>query len=176
MLDAESHEPVPSGAEGLIYFEPFANFVYHNDPAKTASTFHGGLVTLGDVGYLDPDSYLYLTDRHSDMIVSGGVNIYPREVEETLLAHPGVLDVAVFGVPDDEFGERVFACVQPADPDADPAALEFALDAHCREHLAGFKRPRGYRFDAALPRDANGKLYKRRLRDEYWSSKASRLI
>jgi long-chain acyl-CoA synthetase len=176
VLDVETREPVPAGTEGLIFFEPFGNFVYHNDPVKTASTYHGNLVTLGDVGYLDPDRYLYLTDRQSDMIVSGGVNIYPREVEETLLAHPAVLDVAVFGVPDDEFGERVFACVQPADPEADAGQLEAALDAHCRTHLAGFKRPRGYRFDSALPRDANGKLYKRRLRDEYWSSRSSKLI
>lgn len=178
VLDADTREPVPPGTEGLIFFETWASyrFRYHNDPEKTASTYHGDLVTLGDIGYLDDDGYLFLTDRQSDMIVSGGVNIYPREVEETLLGHPGVRDAAVFGIPDAEFGERVLACVQPVDPRSDHQELEQALDQHCRAHLAGFKRPRAYRFEAALPRDANGKLYKRRLRDEYWSSRSSRLI
>ena len=178
VLDADTKEPVPAGTEGLIFFEAFATyrFVYHNDPEKTASTYHGNLITLGDIGYLDDDGYLFLTDRQSDMIVSGGVNIYPREVEETLLSHPAVQDAAVFGIPDPEFGERVLACVQPADLQADHGELEQSLDKHCRAQLAGFKRPRTYRFEAELPRDANGKLYKRRLRDEYWSSRPSRLI
>ena len=102
VLDADTKEPVPAGTEGLIFFEAFATyrFVYHNDPEKTASTYHGNLITLGDIGYLDDDGYLFLTDRQSDMIVSGGVNIYPREVEETLLSHPAVQDAAVFGIPD----------------------------------------------------------------------------
>jgi long-chain acyl-CoA synthetase len=178
VLDADTKGPVSPGTEGLIFFEAFATyrFRYHNDPEKTASTYHGDLITLGDIGYLDDDGYLFLTDRRSDMIVSGGVNIYPREVEETLLSHPGVQDAAVFGIPDAEFGERVLACVQPADPQADHRELEQSLDKHCRAQLAGFKRPRAYRFEATLPRDANGKLYKRRLRDEYWSSRPSRLI
>jgi len=178
ILDPTTFEDLPPGREGLVYFDvlPTYRFSYHNDPEKTARTYHGDLMTLGDVGYVDDEGYLFLTDRQSDTIVSGGVNIYPREVEEILLRHERVADAAVFGIPDEEFGERVLACVEPLTPVPDPDGLTAELDTFCRQHLAGFKCPRDYRIEAQLPRDANGKLYKRRLRDPYWAGRKSRVI
>ncbi|MGW6459399.1 acyl-CoA synthetase [Streptomyces sp. NPDC055078] len=178
ILDPGSREELPAGSPGLVYFTAMANhrFEYHNDAAKTAETYHGDMVTAGDIGYLDAEGYLYLTDRSSDMIISGGVNIYPREVEEVLLAHPAVTDVAVFGIPNTEFGEEVLAVVQPADSHDGGPELGDELIAYCREHLAGFKVPRRVDFVTALPRDPNGKLYKRRLRDEYWQGHTGTLV
>jgi len=178
ILEPETFEPLPPKTEGLVYFDvlPTYRFSYHKDEAKTARTYHGDLMTLGDIGYVDQDGYLFLTDRQSDTIVSGGVNIYPREIEDVLAGHPDVADVAVFGIPDEEFGERVLACVQPKAATWDTAELDASLDQFCRERLAGFKQPREYRFEPELPRDANGKLYKRYLRDPYWAGHASRVI
>jgi acyl-CoA synthetase (AMP-forming)/AMP-acid ligase II len=161
---------VPAGEVGTVYFESDATFEYHNDPEKTASSrLANGWSTLGDMGKVDEDGYLYLTDRKAYMIISGGVNIYPQEAENVLTMHPAVLDVAVFGVPDDEMGESVKAVVQPVDLDAAGPDLEQALIAYCRTHLAGYKCPRSIDFRAELPRHPTGKLYKRLLRDEYWA-------
>ncbi len=169
---------LPVGDAGTIYFSDGGEFAYHNDQAKTSSTRHPdhpGWTTLGDVGRLDEDGFLYLTDRKSFMIISGGVNIYPQEVENLLVMRDEVADVAVFGVPNDDFGEEVKAVVQPADPSVvgDPgreAELERTLAAFAREHLAGLKCPRSIDFRAELPRHPTGKLYKRLLKDEYWAA------
>lgn len=178
VLDPGTHEEVSAGTPGLVYFQAMANhrFEYHNDPEKTAEVYRGDKVTAGDIGYLDDEGYLFLTDRSSDMIISGGVNIYPREIEDVLLGHPAVADVAVFGIPNKEFGEEVLAVVQPAEPGAGSRELGEQLIAYCREHLAGFKAPRRVEFAGSLPRDPNGKLYKRRLRDEYWQGRSGTLI
>jgi acyl-CoA synthetase (AMP-forming)/AMP-acid ligase II len=170
VLDDAGHEQ-PEGAVGTVWFEGTARFEYHNDPSKTAEAFNDrGWSTLGDMGYLDREGYLYLTDRKSHMIISGGVNIYPQEVENLLALHPKVADVAVIGVPHAEMGQEVKAVVQPAVMPADEAAadaLELELIAYCRERLAHFKCPRSVDFDPELPRLPSGKLFKRRLRDRY---------
>jgi fatty-acyl-CoA synthase len=159
---------LPVGETGTIWFSDGPEFSYHNDPAKTAETHDArGWSTLGDVGHLDEDGYLYLTDRKAYMIISGGVNIYPQEVEDLLVTHPSVLDAAVFGLPDDDMGERVHAVVQPVDPDADRAALVAELISHCRAHLAGYKRPKQIDVVDELPRHPTGKLYKRLLVEQY---------
>jgi long-chain acyl-CoA synthetase len=178
ILDEEGNELGP-GEEGAIYFESASSFEYHNDPEKTASSRDPkgrGWSTLGDIGKVDDDGYLYLTDRKAYMIISGGVNIYPQEAENVLTMHPKVLDVAVIGVPNEDFGEEVKAVVQPMDmADAGPE-LERELIAFCKEHLAGVKCPRTVDFREELPRHPTGKLYKRLLRDEYWGGKGSRLV
>jgi acyl-CoA synthetase (AMP-forming)/AMP-acid ligase II len=171
----EDGEEVPQGESGTVYFESEnADFEYHNDPEKTASSRHPkGWSTLGDVGYLDGDGFLYLTDRKAYMIISGGVNIYPQEAENVLVTHPKVTDVAVFGVPNDEFGEEVKAVVQPAQMPADEAAaqaLAGELIQYCRSQLADVKCPRSIDFRPELPRHPTGKLYKRLLKDEYWQT------
>jgi long-chain acyl-CoA synthetase len=168
--------PLPAGEAGTIYFANGPAFEYHNDAAKTAaSRSPQGWSTLGDVGYVDGEGYLYLTDRKHFMIISGGVNIYPQEVENLLVTHPKVADVAVIGVPNDEYGEEVKAVVQPMDmKDAGPA-LAAELIAHCRAHLSHLKCPRSVDFDAALPRHPTGKLYKRLLRERYWAGREKRL-
>lgn len=168
---------LPAGEPGTIYFAGGRRFAYHNDPDKTAQTFNEqGWSTLGDVGYLDDEGYLYLTDRKAYMIISGGVNIYPQEAENVLTLHPLVSDVAVFGVPHPEFGEEVKAVVQPTDPSLAGPELEAELIAYCRERLASIKCPRSVDFEDRLPRQDNGKLYKRLLRDRYWRGHASRLV
>lgn len=168
-------EEAPVGEPGTVYFAGGRDFEYHNDPEKTADVANErGWRTLGDVGYVDADGYLYLTDRAADMVVSGGVNIYPREAEDVLGTHPAVLDVAVFGIPDDEMGEAVKAVVQFAD-DAAPVA-EADLLAYCREHLATYKCPRSVDVVDAMPRDPSGKLFKRRLREPYWAGRDSRVV
>jgi acyl-CoA synthetase (AMP-forming)/AMP-acid ligase II len=165
------------GEPGRIYFEGGPPFEYHNDPAKTASVSNDkGWRTLGDVGYLDEEGYLYLTDRATFMIVSGGVNIYPQEIENVLVMHPKVTDVAVFGVPNDDFGEEVKAVVQPANWADTGDGLDAELVEFCRSRLAGYKCPRSFDFERELPRDPNGKLYKRRLRDRYWQGHSTRLL
>jgi acyl-CoA synthetase (AMP-forming)/AMP-acid ligase II len=167
----EDGEEVPTGESGTIYFESAATFEYHNDPEKTASSRHPkGWSTLGDIGYLDEDNFLYLTDRKAYMIITGGVNVYPQEAENVLTMHPAVYDVAVFGVPNDEFGEEVKAVVQPREMPADDEAvakLAGELIAYCRQHLADVKCPRSVDFRPELPRHPTGKLYKRLLKDEY---------
>jgi acyl-CoA synthetase (AMP-forming)/AMP-acid ligase II len=170
----EDGEEVPAGESGTVYFEGGASFEYHNDPEKTQSSRHPkGWSTLGDVGYLDDDNFLYLTDRKAYMIISGGVNIYPQEAENVLVTHPKVIDVAVFGVPNDDFGEEVKAVVQPRDMPADDAAaqaLAGELIQFCRSQLADVKCPRSIDFREELPRHPTGKLYKRLLKDEYWQA------
>ncbi len=155
---------------GTIWADAPQRFEYVNDAEQTAQQRNEmGWSTVGDVGYLDDDGYLYLTDRKAFMIISGGVNIYPQEVEDVLIGHPAVYDVAVFGVPHAEFGEEVKAVVQPAvTADAGPE-LEAELIAFCKSKLASYKCPRSIDFDKALPRSDSGKLYKRRLRDRYWA-------
>ena len=165
-------EELPHYESGTIYFEGGASFEYHNDSEKTASSRHPkGWSTLGDVGYLDDDNFLYLTDRKAYMIISGGVNIYPQEAENVLVTHPKVIDVAVFGVPNDDFGEEVKAVVQPVTMPADEheaTALAQELITFCRSELADVKCPRSIDFRTELPRHPTGKLYKRLLKDEYW--------
>ena len=153
---------------GQIWAEDAPPFEYHGDPAKTAQSHNDrDWVSVGDVGYLDEDGYLFLTDRASYMIISGGVNIYPQETENVLALHPKVFDVAVIGVPDEDLGEAVKAVVQPAEwEDAGPD-LERELIAFCEERLSRYKCPRSIDFDRELPRLETGKLYKRLLRDRY---------
>jgi long-chain acyl-CoA synthetase len=171
ICDDDGNE-VAAGEPGTIFFEGGASFEYHNDAEKTQSSRHPrGWSTLGDVGYLDADNFVYLTDRKAYMIISGGVNIYPQEAENVLVSHPKVVDVAVLGVPNDDFGEEVKAVVQPVDMPASPEAaaqLERELIAYCRSQLADVKCPRSVDFRAELPRHPTGKLYKRLLKDEYW--------
>ena len=176
IVDEEGND-LPAGQEGAVCFSGGGQFEYHNAPEKTAKSRLGaGRTTLGDVGYLDEDGYLFLTDRKAHMIISGGVNIYPREIEDHLVTHPKVADVAVFGVPNDDLGEEVKAVVQPMPGvDAD-AALTRELLAFCHEELARFKVPRSIDYDAELPRLPTGKLYKRLLRDRYWGKKDSRIV
>ena len=170
-------QELPVGKSGELYFEGGPSFEYFKDPAKTASVFNErGWRTLGDMGYVDEDGYLYLTDRSTFMIVSGGVNIYPQEAENVLIMHPKLVDAAVFGVPNDEFGEEVKAVVQPAAGVTPGPDLQAELIEYCRAHLAGYKCPRTIEFDPQLPRDPNGKLYKRRIRERYWEGRASRIV
>jgi long-chain acyl-CoA synthetase len=176
ILDPDDKELAPR-QQGRVFMEGGQRYEYYRDPEKTASIIgpHDWR-TLGDIGWLDEEGYLYLTDRASNMIVSGGVNIYPQEVENVLSSHPEVLDVAVIGVPNEEYGEEVRAVVEPVDMKAAGPALEEQLIAHCREHLAGFKCPRAVDFVDGLPRDPNGKLYKRRLKDQYWGGHATKIV
>ncbi len=169
ILDEATGESQPPRAPGVIYFANGGEFEYHNDPEKTRSARNEkGWSTLGDIGYLDEEGFLYLTDRKANMIISGGVNIYPQEAENVLITHPKVADVAVFGVPNEEFGEEVKAVVELADMrDATPA-LERELIEYCRSQLSALKCPRSVDFEAELPRHATGKLYKRLLKDRYW--------
>ncbi|MCB1644815.1 MAG: acyl-CoA synthetase [Pseudomonadales bacterium] len=168
ILDDDGNE-LPAGEIGGVYFEGGGKFEYLGDKEKTASsTSREGWTTLGDIGHLDEEGYLYLSDRKSFMIISGGVNIYPQEAENALITHPKVADVAVFGVPNEEFGEEVKAVVQPVDmADAGPA-LEAELIAWVRAKIAHLKCPRSIDFLAELPRHPTGKLYKRLLKEKYW--------
>ena len=176
ILDEDGTE-VPTGTEGRVFFAGGRPFKYHNDPEKTASvTNERGWRTLGDVGRVDEDGYLYLTDLAAHMIIAGGVNIYPQETENVLAVHPAVRDVAVIGVPDPDLGEAVKAVVEPMDPAAAGSELAEALIRHCQEKLAGYKCPRTVDFVDELPRDPNGKLYKRLLREQYWQGHDSRII
>ncbi|MDT5052211.1 MAG: long-chain acyl-CoA synthetase [Mycobacterium sp.] len=168
---------VAVGESGELYFEGGPAFEYFKDPEKTASVSNElGWRSLGDIGHVDVDGYLYLTDRSTFMIVSGGVNIYPQEAENLLVMHPKLVDAAVFGVPNEEFGEEVKAVVQPADGVSAGPELEAELIAYCRAHLAAYKCPRTVEFDPELPRDPNGKLYKRRIRERYWKGRSSRIV
>ena len=161
---------LPPRSEGTIFFESDNVFEYHGDAEKTASSRNSkGWSTLGDVGWMDEDGFLYLTDRKSFMIISGGVNIYPQEIENHLIGHPAVQDVAVIGGPHDEMGEEVIAVIQPVNMAAAGDALRDELTAFAREKLSGIKIPRRIDFRAELPRHDTGKLYKRLLRDEYWN-------
>jgi long-chain acyl-CoA synthetase len=160
---------VPQGEEGLIFFEGQTNFVYHGDAEKTAAGRNArGWSTLGDVGRMDAEGYVTLTDRKSFMIISGGVNIYPQEIENHLITHPKVQDVAVIGGPHDEMGEEVVAVIQPVNMADAGDPMRDELIAYAREKLSGVKIPRRIDFMAELPRHDTGKLYKRLLRDQYW--------
>jgi len=175
----EEGKELPDGQPGVIYFEGGMAFAYHNDPEKTAAARHlqhAAWSTLGDIGYRDADGYIFLTDRKAFTIVSGGVNIYPQEIENLLIGHPKVADVAVIGVPDDEFGEQVKAVVQPVEGAQSGPALEAELIAFCRASLSAVKCPRSVDFEAELPRAPTGKLYKKALRDRYWEGRASRIV
>jgi acyl-CoA synthetase (AMP-forming)/AMP-acid ligase II len=176
-IAGENGEEVPVGEEGQIFFANGPVFEYHNDPQKTSESRNAkGWTSLGDVGRLDKDGFLYLTDRKAFMIISGGVNIYPQETENLLIGHPKVADVAVIGVPNEDFGEEVKAVVQPMDwADAGPALAE-ELIAFCRQHLSAIKCPRTIDFDKELPRHPTGKLYKRLIRDRYWGNKTSKIV
>ena len=173
----EDGAELPMGEPGTVYFANGPQFEYHNAPEKTAESRNGkGWTTLGDVGYVDAEGYLYLTDRKAFVIISGGVNIYPQEAENILVTHPKVADVAVFGIPNEDFGEEVKAVVQPITmADAGPD-LEAELLAFCRAHLSHVKCPRTIDFMEELPRHPTGKLYKRLLRDKYWTGRDSRIV
>jgi long-chain acyl-CoA synthetase len=166
------------GEPGVIYWEnPIVEYEYHKDPGKSReSRTPQGWWTVGDVGYLDRDGYLFLTDRKSHMIIAGGVNIYPQEIENLLVTHPVVLDAAVIGVPDPDMGEQVKAIVELDDPAMASPALEAELLEFCRAHLAAYKCPRSVDFIAELPRLPTGKLYKRLLKDRYWTGHESRIV
>ena len=174
ICDEDGTEQKP-GDEGMIYFEqPTMAFEYHNAPEKTLSATHpthANWSSLGDVGYVDAEGYLYLTDRKAYMIISGGVNIYPREIEDALILHPSVEDVAVFGVPNPDFGEEVKAVVQPSQGVAHDQHLVDDLMSFAKQHLAAYKIPRSIDFTDELPRLPTGKLYKRLLKDKYWPQK-----
>ena len=171
ILDDEGNE-LPAGEAGGIYFggETATTFQYHNDPEKTKGAISKqGYSTLGDIGYVDEEGFLYLTDRKAFMIISGGVNIYPKETEDALIMHPKVADVAVFGVPNPEMGEEVKAVVQPANMDDAGPDLEAELIAYCKEKISSVKCPKTVDFEKELPRHPTGKLYKRLLKDKYWA-------
>jgi long-chain acyl-CoA synthetase len=167
ILDDDGNE-LPPRTVGTVYLKLMGDFAYKGDPEKTASNRRGEYFTVGDMGELDEDGFLYLRDRKIDMIISGGVNIYPAEVEGVLLAHPAVGDAAVFGVPNADWGEEVKAVVEPGAGTEPSDALAADLLAHCEAKLARYKCPRSIDFVTAMPRDPNGKLYKRTLRDPYW--------
>jgi long-chain acyl-CoA synthetase len=174
----EDMEPCPVGTPGTVWFKTATAFEYFNDPAKTseARSPDGTMSTVGDVGYVDDDRYLYLTDRATFMIISGGVNIYPQECENLLITHPKIADAAVFGVPNTDLGEEVKAVVQPM-PGVEPcAALADELISFCSQSLSRQKVPRSIDFETELPRLPTGKLYKRLLRDRYWGNKSSRIV
>ncbi|MBD3747435.1 MAG: acyl-CoA synthetase [Sphingopyxis terrae] len=173
IVGEDNETEVPVGEEGAVFFESDNVFEYHDDPEKTASSRNSkGWSTLGDVGKLDADGFLYLTDRKSFMIISGGVNIYPQEIENHLVTHPKVADVAVVGGPHEEMGEEVIAVIQPADMADATDEFRDELGAYARQKLSGVKVPRRIDFMEALPRHDTGKLYKRLLRDQYWEKKA----
>ncbi len=180
ILDEEGNEVEKPNTEGAIYFEAAPDesqrFRYHKDDAKTANSYRGDLFTIGDIGYLDEEGYLYLTDRQSNMIISGGVNIYPQETENHLIMHPKVDDVAVIGVPNEEMGEEVKAVVVPAAGVEPGAALERELIDFCREGIAHYKCPRSIDFATQVPRTETGKMAKRKLRDRYWAGHEGRLV
>ena len=168
ICDDAGHE-LAVGETGLVYFADGPDFQYHNDPEKTAETRNAqGWSTLGDIGRVDDEGYLYLVDRKAFMMISGGVNIYPQEVEAVLIGHPAVADVAVFGIPNVDFGEEVKAVVQLLDHQQASDTLALELIAYCKANLADYKCPRSVDFEAALPRHPTGKLYKKVLRDKYW--------
>jgi long-chain acyl-CoA synthetase len=168
----EDGQAAAAGVTGVVYVRPpgGVGFRYHDDPDKTAAAWRDDAFTVGDVGHLDTDGYLFLTDRAADMVIRGGVNVYPREVEEVLHAHPAVVDCAVFGVPDDRLGEQLHAVVEVRErvtPDE--------LREHCRDRLADFKVPAAVELVDELPRQPNGKVLKRLLRDRHWAGRDARI-
>jgi long-chain acyl-CoA synthetase len=178
MILDEAGELCPTGVDGTIWFRGATAFQYFEDPVKTAEsrTADGLASSVGDVGHVDEEGYLYLTDRKTYMIISGGVNIYPQETENLLAGHPAVLDVAVIGVPNEDLGEEVKAVVQLADPASASPELAQELIGYCRHRLAHFKCPRTVDFVDELPRHPTGKLYKRLLRDTYWTGHQTSIV
>ncbi|MGD6748222.1 acyl-CoA synthetase [Streptomyces sp. BH106] len=163
---------LPAGELGTVYLKmKTGGFSYHKDEGKTKKNRIGDFFTVGDLGVIDEDGYLFLRDRKIDMIISGGVNIYPAEIESALLTHPAVADAAAFGIPHDDWGEEVKAVVEVAEGRTADDALAAEILAHCETQLAGYKRPKSVDFIETMPRDPNGKLYKRRLRDPYWEGR-----
>jgi long-chain acyl-CoA synthetase len=163
---------LPPGTPGTVFMKlGVQDFEYHGDKKKTDANRRDGFFTVGDVGYLDDAGYLFLCDRKIDMIISGGANIYPSEIEACLLSHPKVGDAAVFGIPDDDWGESVKAVIEPAPGVAPGKELADDIVAFCLERIAKFKVPKSIDFMPELPRDPNGKLYKRKLRDPYWAGR-----
>ena len=174
----ENMKACPTGAPGTVWFKTATPFEYFNDPNRTqeARSPDGSMSTVGDVGYVDADGYLHLTDRATFMIISGGVNIYPQECENLLITHPKIADAAVFGVPNADLGEEVKAVVQPM-PGVEPGPdLADELIAFCGKALSRRKVPRSIDFATELPRLPTGKLYKRLLHDRYWGNKTSRIV
>lgn len=166
ILDAEGNElAIGEIGEVAARTHVIADFTYHGDDAKRAASDRGGLFAPGDVGYLNKDGFLFLCDRAKDMVISGGVNIYPAEIEAQLHKMPGVADCAIFGIPDDEYGEALMAVVQPQ-PDAD--LTEAGVRSYLRQHVAGYKVPKAVDFQLDLPREDSGKIFKRKLREPYW--------
>ncbi len=171
IFDDEGNE-VPPGQPGQVYMRMGgSDFEYHKDEEKTKAARMKGYFTVGDIGYLDEDGYLYLCDRKSDMIISGGVNVYPAEIESELLSHPKIVDVAVFGIPHSDWGEEIKAVVETADGVEPSEELTAEILQFAASRLAKFKLPRSVDYVAEMPRDPNGKLYKRKLRDPYWEGK-----
>jgi long-chain acyl-CoA synthetase len=174
MVADENGDPCPPGAPGTIYMKMgISDFAYFGDPEKTAANRLRDFFTVGDIGYLDEGGYLFLCDRKSDMIISGGANIYPAEVEAEIIMHPKVADVAVFGIPDDDWGEQVKAVVQPAPGVVGDDELAAEIMASLDGRLARMKWPRSIDFTDELPRDPSGKLLKRRLRAPYWEGRST---
>ena len=170
----ENGDEVAVGTDGTVYFAEGNEFVYHNDPEKTAQSKNKhGWTTLGDVGHVDEDGYLFLTDRKAFMIISGGVNIYPQELENLLVTHPKVADAAVVGAPDEEMGEKVVAVIQPMNWAEAGDALRNELMAFSRANISHIKAPKQIDFMEELPRHQTGKLYKRLVRDAYWGKKST---
>jgi acyl-CoA synthetase (AMP-forming)/AMP-acid ligase II len=171
---SDDGDELPPGQIGTVWFSGTRRFSYHNDPAKTAGVYNDkGWSTLGDMGSVDADGYLYLADRRTDLILSGGVNIYPREIEDVLALHPAVADIVVFGLPDEEMGQRVHAVVQPAVPGSGTPELGDELIGFCRSRIAHYKAPRSVSFEDELPRLPSGKMLRRLLMDRYRSLPSS---
>ena len=169
IFDADGRELAPGeSGEVFMWLDVWPDFTYEGDEAKRRSVERDGLVSCGDIGYLDADGFLYLNDRRSDMVISGGTNIYPAEIEACLLSLAGVRDCAVFGIPDEEFGEALAAHVEPHE------GIELSAEdvrAHVRARLASYKTPRVVEFSDSLPREDSGKIFKRRLREPYWAGR-----
>jgi long-chain acyl-CoA synthetase len=171
ILDDEGNE-LPPGEVGTVYFHmPMGNFEYYKDEEKTKNSRQGKFFTVGDAGSMDDEGWLFLSDRKIDMIISGGANIYPAEIESELIMHPKVADVAVFGIPNDDWGEEVKAVIEPIEGVEAGPELEAEIMAYCEERLAKYKWPKSIDFTDEMPRDPNGKLYKRKLRDPYWEGR-----
>jgi long-chain acyl-CoA synthetase len=176
ILDDDGKELAPREI-GTVYFSRYTGerFEYRNDPEKTQAAYRGDVFTVGDVGYVDESGYLYLCDRKIDLVICGGMNIYPAEIEQILVEHPRIVDCAVFGVPDALMGEALHAVVQPAVGVATNDELTADITLFLRQRLAAVKLPRRIEYLKELPRDPNGKLYKRALRNKYWDGHARKL-
>ena len=171
ILDDDGNELGPDETGTVYMHMATGNFEYFKDKEKTERSRSGKFFTVGDIGHLDPDGWLFLHDRKADMIISGGANIYPAEIESVLITHPKVADVAVFGIPHDDWGEEVKAVVEPVDGAAGGPELEAEILEWSKDKLARYKTPKSIDFTGEMPRDPNGKLYKRKLRDPYWEGR-----